>query len=67
MSKRQHSINGDTFCQWKLPIFHPYKFNPPPLTDRQKIVTTDHVDDFYPIPNLVQIRLRGASQRIGEI
>jgi len=42
--------------------------NPHPLTDHQKIVTGDYVGGLYTaVPNLVQMRQRGASMRMGEI
>ena len=62
------NINGDWLSQWEMAIFNPLQ-NPHPLTEpiAKKFVTGDYGCDPMAVPNLVHIRPRGASGRIGEV
>ena len=60
-----HCVNGDWLCQWKMAIFDPHRIHTPwPITKNlvQVIMSAVHTA----VPNLVQIRPRGASGQMGE-
>jgi len=59
----QHRINGDSQSQWRGAKFLPYAIETP-WTDYQKIGTVDYVRETTRMPNLVQIRPRGASRQM---
>jgi len=59
-------VNGDWLSQWEMAIFDPLQ-NRHPLTDRQKLSEVIMSVTPTAVSNLVHIRPRGASERMGEI
>jgi len=53
-----HGSASTVLTATRFPNGNPFDsppIRPPSLTDRQKFVTADYVDDSHPIPNLMQI------------
>ena len=65
-SAMQPCVNSDWLCQWEMAIFDPHRIHTPWQITKKLLllITTATPTDM---PNLVQIRPRGASAQMGKI